>query len=350
MNRFLQEIAEQPRVIEKLLSFYGSSEGEKLLENVKRIVEKSPGIQIIFTGMGSSYFISQAASTLFNNLGFNSTAINASELIHYNLPLLNRPCLLISISQSGESFETKEIFPRLSTGITCIGIVNEEKSTLALKSDISLPALAGREEMTSTKTYIATTLVSFILGWYLSGCWNEDKKSMISHLAGVYKRYLGNYESEISKAISFLGDLSTLQIIARGPSFSTASQSALMFKEALHIPATGIIGGEFRHGPMEMVSEGFRAILFSSPGTTFSQSMKMASDIASFGGKVIVITNNRSSVIHSNILEIIVDEADEYLFSAASILPVQLFVDMYAKSKGFSAGSFSRGAKVTETE
>jgi glucosamine--fructose-6-phosphate aminotransferase (isomerizing) len=45
-----------------------------------------------------------------------------------------------------------------------------------------------------------------------------------------------------------------------------------------------------------------------------------------------------------------IDEPDEYLFSVRAILPVQLFIDQYAKLKGFEAGSFSRGSKVTETE
>jgi hypothetical protein len=49
-------------------------------------------------------------------------------------------------------------------------------------------------------------------------------------------------------------------------------------------------------------------------------------------------------------LQIIIDEPDEYLFSVRAILPVQLFIDHYAKSKGFEAGSFSHGTKVTETE
>jgi glutamine---fructose-6-phosphate transaminase (isomerizing) len=350
MNKFLEEIYEQPGVIESVLNFYSGSAGNNLLDKAGRIVSSNKIEQVIFTGMGSSYFISHSASTLFNELGICSFPVNASELLHYNLRLFERETLLICISQSGESYEIREIMARLNSRVHCVGIVNDEESTLALKAEISLPAKAGMEEKTSTKTYVATSLVSFILGWYLAGSWNEERRTRIKLLGEKFRSALNGYHSQINGAMEFLGDLSTLQIIARGPAFSTASQSALMFREALHLPATGMLGGEFRHGPMEMVSDGFKSILFAAEGKTMLQSIKMAEDISKFGGKVVLITNQKHWKHNNNIMQIFIDEPDEYLFSILGILPVQLFVDSYAKSKGFEAGSFSRGAKVTEIE
>jgi glutamine---fructose-6-phosphate transaminase (isomerizing) len=350
MNKFLHEILEQPAAIENLLSFYLGPAGESLLYRVKEIIDNNKIEQIIFTGMGSSYFISHAASGLFNSYKLYSFVINTSELLHYNLPLFERKTLLICISQSGESFEIKEILTKLTAKVHCIGLVNEEQSTLSRKAEVALLCKAGKEEMTSTKTYVTASLVSFILGWNLSGTWNEEKVKMIQRLIWNFKTTLNGHQSKMEEILSFFGDLQTLQIIARGPSFSSASQSALMFREALHIPATGILGGEFRHGPMEMVSEGFKSILFASPGKTFPQSIKMAQDIAGFGGKVLLITNEKTKLPVNNIMPVLIDEPDEFLFSILGIVPVQLYIDSYAKSKGFEAGSFSRGAKVTETE
>jgi glucosamine--fructose-6-phosphate aminotransferase (isomerizing) len=350
MNKFLQEILEQPGAVENLTDFYLSPAGESLLKKVKKIISEYKIEQIICTGMGSSYFMSHAASCLYNELKIYSFTINASELLHYNLMLFERETLLICASQSGDSFEIKEILTKLPANVHCIGIVNEEQSALARKAEIALLCKAGREEKTSTKTYTATSLVSFILGWYLAGTWNEEKGKIIRNLAFNFRATLSNYQSWVGNILAFLGDLQALQIIARGPAFSTACQSALMFREALHIPASGTLGGEFRHGPMEMVSEGFKAILFAAKGKTFVQSIKMARDIAGFGGKVLLITNKKPDLRDDKIMQIFIDEPDEFLFSVHAIVPVQLFIDQYAKLKGFEAGSFSRGAKVTETE
>lgn len=350
MNKFLKEIFEQPEAIENTLNYYTASDGLSSLESVKNEIIGKKFKQIIFTGMGSSYFVSHAASIMFNELKINSFVLNASELLHYNLQLLEHRTLLICISQSGESFEILEILKRLPSDTCCVGVTNEENSTLAKKANIVLLCKGGKEEMTSTKTYMLTSIVPFILGWYLAGIWNEEKIGAVKRLAENVRTILTGYNSWMPEALDFLGDLQSLQVIARGPSFSTASQTALMFKEATKIPATGISGGEFRHGPMEMVSKGFKAILYATKGKTFGQSMKMAEDIAGYGGKVLLLTNEKLRFTTRNVMQIHIDEPDEYLFSVNSIVPMQLFVDSYAKSKGFSAGSFSRGAKVTEIE
>ena len=231
-----------------------------------------------------------------------------------------------------------------------MGIVNEEGSTLAYNADVALLCKAGKEEMTSTKTYVLTILVTYILASYLSGKWDDETAGNIKKLAQGFSALLDDYDGWIGSVIDFLGDIHTLQIIARGPVFAAASQSALMFKEAVKIPATGILGGEFRHGPMEMVAEGFKAILFAAKGKTFAQSIKMVEDIIDFGGKVLLITNEKIVNPRPNIVQIFIDQPDEYLFAMQSIVPVQLFIDSYAKAKGFEAGSFSRGAKVTVIE
>jgi len=350
MNKFLQEIFEQPAALERTLNYYISSEGNDILNKIKQVIDKNNFEQIIFSGMGSSYFTSYAAMVLFNSLHIHSFYTNASELLHYNYNLLNKKTILICSSQSGESFEIKELSKIKPSSTYCIGITNEEKSTLSKNSKIILLTRAGKEEMTSTKTYVSTLLVSYILGMYLSENWNQNKIEHIKKLIDNFSSTLNTCENWASDAITFLGDLPALQINARGPVFSTARQSALMFKEAVKVAASGNLGGEFRHGPMEMVQEGFKSIMFAPKGKTFTQNVKMAEDIASFGGKVLLITNEKMNMSHKNIMQFYVEEQDEYLFSIQSIIPIQIFIDSYAKLQGFEAGSFSRGAKVTVIE
>ncbi len=70
-------------------------------------------------------------------------------------------------------------------------------------------------------------------------------------------------ENWIPEINSCLGDHNHIEIIGRGPSYSSVQQAALMFREAVRRPAGGNLGGEFRNGPMEMVKEGFRAVVFA---------------------------------------------------------------------------------------
>ncbi|MHB8581029.1 MAG: SIS domain-containing protein [Ignavibacteriaceae bacterium] len=350
MNRFLAEILEQPNSLESTLEYYSGSLGENRLKKIARLIQKEDFQQIIFTGMGSSYFTSYAASCLFNSLGIHSVAVNTSELIYYHSSLLNEKTLVVCISQSGESFEVVKFLELIPKNIFCIGITNEEESSLSRKSLASVLSVAGKEEMTSTKTYTSITLIMYIIAWYLKGMWGKEKISEIRKLITDVKELLSNYKTLIDDELNFFGEVDFMQFIGRGPSFSTALQSELMFKEAAKIPAAGTLGGEFRHGPMEMVMPGFNSILFAAEGQTYAQSILMATDIAKYQGKVIIVTNMNPHLSDSNIRTITIDQPNEFLFSIQSIIPVQLMVNYLALAKGYEPGNFVHGGKVTLTE
>lgn len=350
MNDFLLEIQEQPQALTKTLNFYTKGKGEAVLSKIAKVFNEHKFEQIVFTGMGSSNFISCGAVTLFNSLNIKSFCINSSELLHYNFSVLTSKTLLVCFSQSGESFEIREILKKLPEQVFCIGITNEEESTLAKQSNIALLTRAGREEMTSTKTYVTGTLVAFIFGWSVAKQWNSDKVAQIEAHIKSFESVLNSHKNWLQESLDFLGELPALQVIARGASYSTALQSGLMFKEAIKVAASGILGGEFRHGPMEMVQKGFKCILFAPQGKTYAQSIKMANDIADNGGKVLLITNADSKIANNNVYTIVIEEQDEFLFSIQSIIPIQLFIDEFAKQRGFEAGSFAIGGKVTMIE
>jgi glucosamine--fructose-6-phosphate aminotransferase (isomerizing) len=350
MNKFLSEIICQPKSLEVTLDYYSSTEGEKRLKKIQELFHKENFQQIIFTGMGSSFFTSYAAACLFNSVGIHSFVVNTSELLYYHFALVTEKTLIVCISQSGESFEVVKLLKKLPANIFCIGVTNEEKSTLSMTAKVSLLSKAGREEMTSTKTYTSISLVTFILGWYLTGKWGQGKISQVKKLITGFGELLTGHENLVKDIFDFLGDIKFLQFIGRGPSYSTVLQSELMFKEAAKVAAAGTLGGEFRHGPMEMVKPGFKSILFAAEGKTYNQSIKMAGDIAKYNGKVLIITNKDPKISDSNINAILINQPDEYLYSIQSIIPVQLIVNHLALVKGFEPGNFVNGGKVTLME
>lgn len=350
MNRFLKEILEQPESISATLEYYASAKGGNVLKKVGELFHKGGFQQVCFTGMGSSYFTSYAASCLFNRLGIRSFAVNTSELLYYHLSSITEKTLLMCSSQSGESIEVVKLLDALPKNVVAVGVTNEETSSLRAKAREVLLIKAGREERTSTKTYTSTALLMFILGWFLAGLWGNEKISQIRKLATDVEGYLAGHQGIIDDQISFMGEISFLQFIGRGPSYATALQSELMLKEAARIPSAGTLGGEFRHGPMEMVGPGFNAVLFAAEGKTYAQSVRMAADIAKYQGKAIVIANKDPQLPGPGIRTITIPQADEYLFSIQSIIPIQLMTNYLAVAGGYDAGSFVHGGKVTVIE
>jgi glucosamine--fructose-6-phosphate aminotransferase (isomerizing) len=300
--------------------------------------------------MGSSFFVSHVASNLFNSLGIQSFALNTSELLYGNIPLITNRALLVCISQSGESIEIVKLLEKMPSDVLVVGICNEEKSFLSTNANMVLLSKAGKEEMTSTKTYTSIILALCIFGWYLSGKWDNKKIAQIKALVDETEELVSRDQKLISDMLHFFGEIDFLQFVGRGPLFATAQQSELMFKEASKVPAASTLGGEFRHGPMEMVKPGFKSILFAAADNAYEQSIKMAIDIAKFQGKVLIITNKDPRLSDSNIRVITINQPDEYLFTLLSIIPVQLMVNVLALTKGFVPGDFIHGGKVTVAE
>ncbi len=186
MNKFCRRLWNSWRHWTPILEYYTSREGQGVLTTAAKLAELTSGGPLIFTGMGSSFFVSHAASTLFNELGIYSTAINTSELLHYNSSLLRGDSTLICISQSGESFEVAELTGRVKPHVKCIAIVNNESGILAKRSDVQLFCKAGTEYMTSTKTYVTSSIAAFILGWYIAGKWDILKQTAVRICQGFF--------------------------------------------------------------------------------------------------------------------------------------------------------------------
>jgi glucosamine--fructose-6-phosphate aminotransferase (isomerizing) len=350
MNKFLDEILEQPAALKDTLGFYESEAGKDLLQKATDLYKDNQISGILLAGMGSSFFTSYLASCLLNANGITAFSINASELLHYHFSLLRKDTLLVAVSQSGESYEVVELLQRLPEDISSLAITNEDSSRLANMATEVLLSKAGHEEMTSTKSYVSIALVKLIFSWTLAGKWTDAKRNEIRQLIDAFDELLGNHQDWMLEISRFFEEYDYIEMIGRGPAYSSVLQGALMFREAVRNPAGGSLGGEFRHGPMEMVREGFSAVVFAPEGKTFDQSLKMARDIAKFDGKVMIISNKDLDVSDPNMYVFRLGVKDEYLFAIGSIIPLQFMVNARAIELGRKPGYFTRGAKITKTE
>jgi glutamine---fructose-6-phosphate transaminase (isomerizing) len=350
MNKFLKEIEEQPKALADTLNFYLQAKEKERLNRIVTRWASGKFNKIIFTGMGSSYFIAYSATCLFNQQGITSFAINAGELLHYQSSLLDKTTLLVCISQSGESYEIVKILEKIPSEVTVIGICNESESTLVKKAQESLLSKAGKEEMTSTKTYISTYLAMYILSLAFGGKYNDSSISEIEKSIQIVSNLLKNRDQWLNDAAKIIAHVPFVQLIGRGPVYATVQQSALMFMEATRNPASALLGGEFRHGPMEMVKKDFRAVVFAPAGTTYIQSIAVTSDILKYGGKVLLLTDEVPLLKNDNLFSIVFPCPNEALFPILSAIPMQLIVNQWSIEEKNEPGNFTRGAKITSIE
>jgi glutamine---fructose-6-phosphate transaminase (isomerizing) len=350
MNQFLKEIEEQPVALTETLRYYQSNQGTECLKRIVALWRTGKFQKIVFTGMGSSCFIAHAASGLLNNSNITSFAVNAGEMLHYQSSLLGSSSLLVCISQSGESYEIVKMLEKVPSFIPVIAVTNEPESTLAKHAHEVLLSKAGKEEMTSTKTYVSTYLAAYILSLALTGKLNKSAYTSVQITIDGVSGLLANRNTWLSKAVEIIAHAPFVQLIGRGPVFATAQQSALMMMEATRNPASALLGGEFRHGPMEMIKSGSRVVIFAPYGKTYKQSITAARDVLAFEANVLLVTDHPAVLSHEHLLTIEIPAVNEALFAITSVIPIQLIVNQWSLEEENVPGNFTRGAKITAIE
>ena len=103
---------------------------------------------------------------------------------------------------------------------------------------------------------------------------------------------------------------------------------------------------DFRHGPLEIVSEGFAALIFAGAGQTSALNRDLAREIISYGGKAIWL----DSVPDPEIPTTLLPETSELTRPLVEILPMQMLTLAMAKRKKIEAGTFRHVRKITERE
>jgi glucosamine--fructose-6-phosphate aminotransferase (isomerizing) len=344
MNPYISDILAQPDALRKAVDNFSV----QLLDSVRQRLNEGEFDRIIITGMGASFNAAYPAYLELCRQSIPVMLLNTAELIHYMDQVIGTRTLLWANSQSGRSAELIRLLERIeSTTPACfLTCVNDESSPLASAADICLPIHAGSETTVSTKTYINTLAVNLLAAHFLIGNNVEALKKELSVAADVTETYLGDWQNQVSILNTLLGEFKTLILVGRGPSMSAVWNGALINKEAAKFPLEGMNAADFRHGPMELISPAFMALILAGPPRTSALNHNLATDIVKHSGRVIWIDstpdNHLPTVIHP--------ETTNLVRPIVEILPLQLLTIALAKRKNVQAGHFRVVGKITTSE
>lgn len=346
MDIFLEETLAQPSVLRTILARCREDGG--LLQPLWPRLTPQPR-RVLWTGMGSSCFAAYPASIYLCQHGTPSIAIETAELVHYCSGLISQGSLLVAISQSGETAEVRRLVDEVGGRAHIVGITNDPESYLARHASAVLPLSAGEERGPATKTYTATLAVSLLLAMGLTAGGGAPGCECLSAAVDAMESLIERREEMVEGLLAFLRGASRLVLLGRGPSVASAMAGALILKEAAKMPAEGATAAQFRHGPLEAVSADLGAIVFAMPGRTHDLNLRLAQDIARFGGKVVVVGSGGRSCgedVHSLCLP----RLDEFCAPLAEIVPLQFLSWRMAAERGLTPGLFSHMGKVTLEE
>ncbi len=340
MNPYINDILSQPDALRTALNKFSKSALEKInLADFDRI---------ILSGMGSSFNAAYPAFIELSKQSVPVQLINAAELLYSLSGMIGTRSLLWLNSQSGRSAELVHLLERTRSTPPAglLTFVNDLSSPMAEHADVCTPIHAGEEATVSTKTYTNMLAVNLLAAIQLTG---GDVDAAISEMrltADAMESYLADWEARVQELDTILGNFEQLYIMGRGSSMSAVWNGSLNSKEAAKCSFEGIHAAEFRHGPLEVVAEGFTAIIFAGSSQTSGLNRALAQDILSYGGKVIWVDSSADEEIPTLLLP----RTAELTLPLMEILPLQILTLVMAKRKGLDAGKFRYIGKITSKE
>jgi glucosamine--fructose-6-phosphate aminotransferase (isomerizing) len=295
----LTEIRSQPAAWQQALERVRARAGQ-LTSLANRDYE-----QVIFTGCGSTYYLSLAAAALFQALtGRPARAVPGGELLLNSDTVVGRignppnKTLLVAISRSGTTTETVravEQFKAQGRG-PVIGITNYD-TTLAGLADEAVIIPAGQEEsVAQTRSFASMYVAATAFAAQIAG--REDLLEGMEGLSVVGERLIGQYEAfarELGENLNF----DRFYFLGSGARYGLACEVNLKMKEMTLTHSEPFHFLEFRHGPMSMVNE--RAVVVGMVSDKNSaHERKVLAEMRALGGTILSLAETDADVVFAS--------------------------------------------------
>lgn len=262
-------------------------------ELAKRFADVNPE-EVLFTGSGTSYYISIAAASIFQEItGLTARAVPASEIFLKPDSVINaqKRTIIIGVSRSGTTSEVIRAFhlAREQRKILCISVSGYPESELVQSSDYSivLPHIQEKSVvMTSSFTNILYSLQ--LLAGIVAG--NQAYLQELSQLPKDGAFLLPRAKALAEKLGDDLG-FKHFIYLGLGAYFGLANEGMLKMKEMTQTFAEAFNSLEFRHGPISVVDSSCLVVLLSDSSIRKFE-IDVAQDVRGFGGFVVVVGEN----------------------------------------------------------
>ena len=280
----LENILGQVRSLEGVLDQHTGA-AQRDLVACGRLIAQASGTLIV-TGMGASFFAALPAVQVFEKHGVRVRHAESAELLHYGEGSWKREDVALLISRSGGSIEVLELARKMKrTGTRLIAVTNLPDSKLAELADETLFIGSAPDELIAVQTYTGTVLALLLLA--------EQAVTLGGNLATQTAATLPLLDDLIDRSLersetwqTFFTGAEPLYLLGRGSSLATIAEGALLFHETAKAATVAMSSGQFRHGPVEVVSADFRALIVGSSAPTASLDWKLASDLRAMNASV----------------------------------------------------------------
>lgn len=260
--------------------------------------------QVIFTGCGSTYYLSLAAAALYQQLtGRSARAIPGGELLlNSQIVLTDQKTLLVAISRSGTTTETVRAVEKFKAERRGeVVVISNYDAVLSRLADVNIVIDKGQEQsVAQTRSFASMYVAATAFAAKMAG--RDDLVSTMGKLPEIGNSVIGGYE-EWARRLGGNLSFDRFYFLGSGIQYGLACEVNLKMKEMTLTHSEPFHFLEFRHGPMSMVNENAVVVGMLSEANRVHEA-KVLSEMERLGGTVAALGESDADVcFESNLLE-----------------------------------------------
>ncbi len=244
--------------------------------------------RVVLLGMGGSHAVNRMAEVEYRARGIQAVAIALSEQLYSPLDLSDN--VVIVTSQSGESAEVLRILKVLAGHAASYGMTLEPNSALAL----SVPSLIGAGGTEHAFAATRSLMITLALHLAVLAALGVDASAALEALRA-------RLQADVTEAVKLLKPCKAIVFSGRALR-GLAEAVALSTMELARMPAYALEGGQFRHGPLEVLDLGVGAVHFCADEPAASLVAGLAHDTVAGGSPTVVFDASGSETIRGDLI------------------------------------------------
>ncbi len=345
-DRFMQkEIFEQPRAVRDTIGTrLPEGEADVDLDGIDLSPQEAKSLERVFlVACGTAYYAGLVGKYMLERLAGIPTEVDLASEFRYRDPIVDQNCLIVPISQSGETADTLAALREgKEAGARVLSICNVRDATIARESHDVLYTHAGPEiGVASTKAFTTQLVALYLLALKLGLARRrlspeefEEHARDLRRLPRILEQTL-QLDGPVREVAHRYFRASNFLFLGRGIMYPIALEGALKLKEISYIHAEGYAAGEMKHGPIALIDENMPVVVIANDSPVYEKVISNLEEVRARDGQVIAVASEGNERITEKADAVIrVPELGDLLMAVVAIIPLQLLAYHVAVLKG----------------
>jgi glutamine---fructose-6-phosphate transaminase (isomerizing) len=341
----LKEIYEQPRAItDTFRGRIAPETGSIVLPDVTLDPATVRAIQrVTFVGCGTAWHASLLGRTMVERLAGMPAEVDLASEFRYRDAIVGPETLVVAVSQSGETADTLgAVKAARLKGCPILAITNVVGSALAREATGTLYMHAGPEiGVASSKAFSTMIVATYLLGLWLGRqretITAEDVRKRIRDLVEIPRLVEQTLELDgrVAELARHLSSATDFLYLGRGLQYPIALEGALKLKEISYIHAEGYAGGEMKHGPIALITDGLPVVAVAPRDGSYERMLGNVEEVRAREGLVIAVVQSGDRAIASKATHVLeIPPCADLLAPLLTVIPLQLLAYHIAVRRG----------------